>query len=107
MTPGEMFDMRAPDQGVAQLPRITAAEPGAASSMKRSGLAKRRPAAHIQRMAKNAVRLLEVKVISLRPDYWEWQVCDSDTALVVGYATSRETAQFDGDNALFIELGKP
>jgi hypothetical protein len=63
-------------------------------------------AAHIQRMAKNVVRLLEVKVISIRPDYWEWQVCDSDRALVVGYATRRETAQIDGDSALFIALGK-
>jgi hypothetical protein len=51
-------------------------------------------------------RLLEVKVTCLKPDYWEWQVCDSDRALVVGYATSRETAQFDGDNALFVALGK-
>jgi hypothetical protein len=57
-------------------------------------------------MAKNAVRLLEVRVISIRPDYWEWQVCHGQTALVTGYATSRETAQVDGDNALFIELGK-
>jgi hypothetical protein len=54
----------------------------------------------------NVVRLLEVKVTSIRPDYWEWQVCDSDRALVVGYATSRETAQIDGDNALFVALGK-
>jgi hypothetical protein len=63
-------------------------------------------AAHIQHMAENVVRLLEVKVTAIRPDYWEWKVCERDRALVVGYATSRETAQIDGDNALFIELGK-
>jgi hypothetical protein len=55
----------------------------------------------------NVPRLLEVKVTCIRPDYWEWQVCDSDRALVVGYATSRETAQIDGDGALFVALGKP
>jgi hypothetical protein len=54
----------------------------------------------------NFPRLLEVRVTCIRPDYWEWQVCDSDRALVVGYATSRETAQIDGDNALFMVLGK-
>jgi hypothetical protein len=63
--------------------------------------------AHIQCMAKPDVpRLLEVKVTSIRPDYWEWQVCDSEKPLVVGYATSRETAQIDGDSALFLTLGK-
>ena len=59
-------------------------------------------------MAPNVVRLLEVRVIPVRPDYWEWQVCDRERALATGYATSRETAQIDGDSALFIviALGK-
>lgn len=69
-------------------------------------LEKERLAAHIAHMAQNAIRLLEVRVISIRPDYWEWQVCHGEKAVATGYATSRETAQIDGDNALFIALGK-
>jgi hypothetical protein len=51
-------------------------------------------------------RLLEVKVISLKPDRWEWQVCDDDTSIAVGYETTRETAQIKGDSALFLLLSK-
>jgi hypothetical protein len=51
-------------------------------------------------------RLLEVRVISLKPDRWEWQVCDDDTTIAVGYETTRETAQIEGDNALFLLLSK-
>jgi hypothetical protein len=51
-------------------------------------------------------RLLEVRVIPLKPDRWEWQVCDDDTPIVVGYETTRETAQIKGDNALFLLLSK-
>ena len=54
-------------------------------------------------MMENAPRthLLEVKVAALRPQQWEWQVCDGDTPLEVGFETSRETAQIKGDGALF------
>jgi hypothetical protein len=52
--------------------------------------------------------LLEVKVIPLKPEIkpekWEWQVCDRDTPIVMGYETTRETAQVKGDSALFLLL---
>jgi len=35
------------------------------------------------------------------PTLWRWRVSESDQELVHGYATSRESAQIDGDNALF------
>jgi hypothetical protein len=48
------------------------------------------------------VRLLEVAVNCLTPpDRWEWSVCESDEVVMAGYASSRETAQIEGDNALF------
>jgi hypothetical protein len=47
--------------------------------------------------------LLEVKVIPLKPEKWEWQVCDRDTP-IMGYETTRETAQVKGDSALFLLL---
>jgi hypothetical protein len=52
------------------------------------------------------LRLLEVKLIALKPDRWEWQVCERDTPIMIGYAKSRETAQIDGDSALFLLLSK-
>ena len=48
--------------------------------------------------------LLEVRVIPLKPDQWEWQVCEDDTPLVMGYETTRETAQIKGGSALFLLL---
>jgi hypothetical protein len=46
-------------------------------------------------------RLLEVAVFELKPTLWEWRVYEGDTPLMAGFATSRETAQIDGDSALF------
>jgi hypothetical protein len=46
-------------------------------------------------------RLLEVEVFQLKPTLWEWRVYEGDTPLKTGAATSRETAQIDGDGALF------
>ena len=57
-------------------------------------------------MAKNYPRLLEVKLAPIKPDRWEWQVCDSEKAIMIGYATTRETAQIDGESALFLLLSK-
>ena len=51
-------------------------------------------------------RLLEVKVVALEPDRWEWQVCESDTPIARGYETTRETAQIKGDDALFLLLSE-
>jgi hypothetical protein len=49
-------------------------------------------------------RLLEVRLIPLKPDRWEWQVCEGETLLMVGFETSRETAQIEGNSALFLLL---
>ena len=50
---------------------------------------------------KSRPRLLEVAVIPLEPTRWEWRVYEGDTPLMVGFAPSRETAQIEGDSALF------
>jgi hypothetical protein len=61
--------------------------------------------AHILGMAKNSrLRLLEVRVIPLKSNQWEWRVCDGDTPIMTGYESSRETAQIEGDSALFLLL---
>jgi hypothetical protein len=46
-------------------------------------------------------RLLEVRLIPLKPDRWEWQVREGETLLMVGFQTSREKAQIEGNRALF------
>ncbi|MBR0880980.1 hypothetical protein JQ608_28180 [Bradyrhizobium liaoningense] len=45
--------------------------------------------------------LLEVEVIQLKPTRWEWRVYNGDTPVKAGFASSRETAQIDGNSALF------
>jgi hypothetical protein len=63
--------------------------------------------AHIRRMAKSSrPRLLEVRVIPLKPDQWEWQVCEGETMVMIGFESSRETAQTEGDRALFKMLSE-
>jgi len=53
-------------------------------------------------MSKNfQIRLLSVGVTAQQPTLWKWTVSDSEREVVHGYATSRETAQIDGDTALF------
>jgi hypothetical protein len=47
------------------------------------------------------IRLLNVDVTAQQPTLWKWTVSESEREVVHGYATSRETAQIDGDNALF------
>jgi hypothetical protein len=47
------------------------------------------------------IRLLSVGVTAQQPTLWKWTVSDSEREVVHGYATSRETAQIDGDTALF------
>ena len=49
-------------------------------------------------------RLLEVKLTAVGATRWEWQVCEGDTLLMSGYEASRETAQIEGDSALFLLL---
>jgi hypothetical protein len=48
-----------------------------------------------------AIRLLLVDVIHLEPSLWKWQISEQNLEVAHGYATSRETAQIDGDSALF------
>lgn len=51
------------------------------------------------------VRLLEVTVSAQTdPTRWTWHISEGDAELARGYATSRETAQRDGDSALFAML---
>jgi hypothetical protein len=47
------------------------------------------------------IRLLNVDVTAQQPTLWKWTVSESEREVLHGYATSRETAQIDGDNALF------
>jgi hypothetical protein len=49
-------------------------------------------------------RLLEVSVVAILPTRWEWKVCEGDKLLMSGCETSRETAQIEGDSALFYLL---
>lgn len=71
------------------------------------GLENGRPGAHILGMARSSrPRLLEVRVVPLRPDQWEWRVCEGDRAIMTGYESSRETAQIEGDSALFMLLSE-
>jgi hypothetical protein len=56
---------------------------------------------------KSHPRLLEVSVIPLEPTRWEWRVSESDTIIVTGFEASRETAQNEGDSALFLMLSAP
>ena len=51
--------------------------------------------------------MVEVKLIALHPEKWEWQVCEGDTMVMSGHETSRETAQIEGNGALFYLLRRP
>ena len=48
-----------------------------------------------------AARLLEVTVTAQKPDIWKWRISEGNNEIKHGYETSRETAQFHGDNELF------
>jgi hypothetical protein len=54
-----------------------------------------------------AMRMLQVTLIALLPQKWEWQVKEGDVLLMSGYETSRETAQIEGNSALFYLLRCP
>ena len=53
-----------------------------------------------------AVRLLEVTVTAQEPTLWKWYISEADVEVAYGYATSRETAQVDGDTQLFAMLSE-
>ena len=42
-----------------------------------------------------------------RPELWRWQITDEGMEVARGLATSRETAQIDGDSTLFEMLSVP
>jgi hypothetical protein len=66
---------------------------------------KNRLRAHMPDMAERpTIRLLQVAVTPLEPTLWKWHVSEADVEMAHGYATSRETAQIDGDTALFAML---
>jgi hypothetical protein len=54
-----------------------------------------------------AMCMLEVRLIALLPQKWEWQVWEANMLLMSGRETSRETAQIEGDSALFYLLRSP
>jgi hypothetical protein len=54
-----------------------------------------------------AMRMLDVRLIALLPQKWEWRVWEADMLLMSGYETSRETAQIEGNSALSYLLRRP
>ncbi len=51
-------------------------------------------------------RLLEVAVTAQQPTLWKWVISEHGLEIMHGFETSRETAQIQGDNALFMLLSK-
>lgn len=52
-------------------------------------------------------RLLEVTVTAQRPTLWKWDISEQGMEIMSGFETSRETAQIQGDSALFMLLSEP
>ena len=78
---------------------------GKPSSRPVSGVANLPPRAHISGMAKTRYQhMLEVSVAAIAPTQWEWRVSEGGAVVMSGYETSRETAQIEGDSALFFLL---
>ena len=73
----------------------------------RRALDYRRSASHIRRMAQPfRVRLLEVTVTAQQPTLWKWEISEHGLEVMFGFETSRETAQIQGDSALFMLLSE-
>jgi hypothetical protein len=69
------------------------------------GLVMRHRDAHLATMVNNpSARLLDVDVTAMEPTRWRWAISDKSVEVSHGYATSRETAQIEGNNALFALL---
>jgi hypothetical protein len=51
-------------------------------------------------------RLLEVTVTAQRPTLWKWDISEHGMEVMTGFETSRETAQIQGDSALFMLLSE-
>jgi hypothetical protein len=54
-----------------------------------------------------AIRLLEVSVSAVDPVRWKWCVLSGINEIAAGFESSRETAQREGDAALFQLLTMP
>jgi hypothetical protein len=52
------------------------------------------------------VRLLEVTVTAQRPTLWKWEISEHGLEVMFGFETSRQTAQIQGDSALFMLLSE-
>ena len=73
----------------------------------RRALDYRCPASYMQRMAQTfRARLLEVTVTAQRPTLWKWEISEQGMEIMSGCETSRETAQTQGDSALFMLLSE-
>lgn len=60
----------------------------------------------MRRMAEYRARLLEVIIAAVEPTLWKWRVCEHGEEIMIGFETSRETAQIEGDGALFMLLAE-
>ncbi len=64
-------------------------------------------ASHIRLMTQPfRARLLEVTVTAQRPTLWRWEISEHGLEVMFGFETSRETAQIQGDSALFMLLSE-
>jgi len=52
------------------------------------------------------VRLFEVTVTAQQPTLWRWEISEHGLEVMFGFETSRETAQIQGDSALFMLLSE-
>ena len=57
-------------------------------------------------MPQYQARLLEVTVAAVKPTLWKWHVSEHGKEIMVGFETSRETAQIQGNGALFLLLAE-
>jgi hypothetical protein len=51
-------------------------------------------------------RLLEVTVTAQEPTLWKWVISERGLDIMYGFESSRETAQIQGDSALFMLLSE-
>ena len=73
----------------------------------RGALDYRCSASYMKRMAQTfRARLLEVTVTAQRPTLWKWEISEQGMEIMSGLETSRETAQIQGDSALFMLLSE-
>lgn len=76
-------------------------------SWQRRALDYRCSASYLNQMAQPfRARLLEVTVTAQRPTLWKWEISEHGTEIMSGFETSRETAQIQGDSALFMLLSE-